>query len=282
MAGDTRQARIGNVDISRLGRETGTNPFLDDVVGRTQRGINRSYDENVLPSLHGVFGSAGGTGGALHGILSNRANEDRLRQVGDAASNIYYKAYDDTAGRNLQRDITATRLGESGRVSDLEDAREKARLAEMTRQFNASHALAGDRLGLDRERLGEQRRATDLQIGLGRDRLGEQRRATNQRDLLERARLKESGRVADLQVGLGRDRLGEQRRTTDLRIGLDTSRLNEQARQFDAGERRQWFNALRQYQRETDPQARLEIYRRFILPAIQESQSRSSGTRVSI
>jgi hypothetical protein len=114
------------------GEYIGSNPYLDDVVSASKRGIANTYLSTTLPQLEARFARAGGRGGAYTGAV-DRSLGILAGELGDTEAAIR------TASHMQERDLMNQALGYApavqqmgyGDVDELERAgREREELAE--------------------------------------------------------------------------------------------------------------------------------------------------------
>lgn len=74
-----------------------TNPHTEAVLAPTLREINRAASDDRY-GLSSRAANAGAFGGARHGILEARGDENRLRNIADATAKVHSQAYDQALG----------------------------------------------------------------------------------------------------------------------------------------------------------------------------------------
>ena len=112
--GDIQNAgQYGNPYLDNVAAYGDQNPWLDKTFDRASQSVSDRFNQDVIPGINATFGSAGRTGGGLHGQVFG----DAAGQYGDALNNlatdIYGGAYESDANRRLQRDVSVAGFGES-------------------------------------------------------------------------------------------------------------------------------------------------------------------------
>lgn len=108
-----------NPYLANVARYGAQNPWLDRTFDRASQSVSDQFNRDVIPGLNSTFGSAGRTGGGLHGQTFTDAAGQHGDTLNNLATDIYGGAYESDANRRLQRDVTAGQLGEAERARNL-------------------------------------------------------------------------------------------------------------------------------------------------------------------
>ena len=102
----------------------GGNPFVDRQVAAASRDVIDNFQENINPSIAGIFASAGRGGDDSHIAEIGRQARGVDRTLGDISANIRGRAYESDRNRQLAASGQLGQLGlsrfegESGRILD--------------------------------------------------------------------------------------------------------------------------------------------------------------------
>ena len=103
-----------NPYIQNVAQHGDQNPWLDRTFDRASQSVSDRFTKDVIPGLNATFGSAGRTGGGLHGQTFTDAAGQYGDTLNNLATDIYGGAYESDQNRRLTRDISAGQLAESG------------------------------------------------------------------------------------------------------------------------------------------------------------------------
>ena len=102
-----------NPYVSNVAQYGAENPWLDRTFDRASQSVSDRFTKDVIPGVNATFGSAGRTGGGLHGQVFADAAGKHGDTLNNLATDIYGGAYENDARRRLQRDVSTAQFGES-------------------------------------------------------------------------------------------------------------------------------------------------------------------------
>lgn len=86
------------------------NPYIQGAIDSALEGVNRNYQQNVIPGVNSTFAASGRYGSGAHENAMSMAGQNYLDQAGQVATDMSYNAYDAERGRQQQALALAPQL----------------------------------------------------------------------------------------------------------------------------------------------------------------------------
>jgi len=109
-----------------------TNPYIKSLYEASAGDVTREWEKSVLPQIQAMANRSGAFGGSSHQLLAGEAARGLAQELGDLASNIYGKNYEQERSNQLKSMFFAPQMADY----DYRDATALMGVGDVLRQYN--------------------------------------------------------------------------------------------------------------------------------------------------